>query len=112
MKFGRDDYDKAITVDGKVIPEEEPGFLIRSKDPHAPVALFYYATVLERAGADAAIVKSVREHAGRMAAYRVSAGIVSTNPDLPRKSAAKASTPTKRGRPKKADAAPADKAEG
>lgn len=60
-----------ITTNGttRVIPAEEPVFLIRGQDAVGHLAVRAWAVYAETAGADAAIVATAREHAAKMEAW-------------------------------------------
>ena len=50
MKFTRSDYTKRIIDKAGKIPQDEPVFLLRAQDVHAPSTLRHYAKLLEEAG--------------------------------------------------------------
>jgi hypothetical protein len=50
MKFTRDDYNKRIIDTAGKIPDDEPVFLLRAQDVHAPSTLRFYAKLLEEDG--------------------------------------------------------------
>ena len=50
MKFTREDYNRRIIdIEGK-IPTDEPVFLLRAQDKHAPDTLRFYANLLKESG--------------------------------------------------------------
>ncbi len=56
-------YDRKygkVTIERGTIGDDEPVFLIRSRDRAAPAAIRAYAIAAERAGADEAMVAEVR----------------------------------------------------
>jgi hypothetical protein len=53
MKFTRDDYNKRIIDTAGKIPDDEPVFLLRAQDVHAPSTLRFYARLLEEDGNNA-----------------------------------------------------------
>lgn len=61
----------AITTNGttRVIPADEPVFLIRGQDAVGYLAVRAWAIYAETAGAGEAIVASARQHAGKMEAW-------------------------------------------
>jgi hypothetical protein len=68
MRHARPDYDRIQDPLGK-IPLDEPVFLLRAQDEHAPVAVRAYADAVEAAGGDAEIIRRSREQADRMDAW-------------------------------------------
>lgn len=71
MQFTRDDYTRRIIdVDGK-IPDDEPVFLLRAQDIHAPATLRYYANLLEEAG-NIEMANELRVHARQMVVWQKS----------------------------------------
>lgn len=78
MKFTRDDYtSRIIDKEGK-IPEDEPVFLLRAQDVHAPSTLRFYAKLLEEAG-NKEMAEELRGHARQMILWQKSVRV--HNPD-------------------------------
>ena len=50
MKFTRDDYNRRIIDNEGRIPIDEPVFLLRAQDKHAPDTLRFYAKLLKEDG--------------------------------------------------------------
>lgn len=50
MKFTREDYNRRIVDKEGRIPEDEPVFLLRAQDKHAPDTLRFYANLLKESG--------------------------------------------------------------
>lgn len=50
----------------RVIPDDEPVFLIRAQDKVSGEVVRFWANLAEAAGASEVIVKSAREHAAKM----------------------------------------------
>jgi hypothetical protein len=50
MKFTREDYNRRIVDTEGRIPEDEPVFLLRAQDKHAPDTLRFYAKQLKEDG--------------------------------------------------------------
>lgn len=50
MRFTRDDYNRRIIDTEGRIPEDEPVFLLRAQDKHAPDTLRFYAKLLKEDG--------------------------------------------------------------
>jgi hypothetical protein len=72
MIHARKDYDPIQDPRGK-IAEDEPVILFRAKDKHMPLILDIYANLVANdREADAAIIQSVRQHAGRARAWQMS----------------------------------------
>lgn len=71
MKFTREDYNKRIIDKAGKIPEDEPVFLLRAQDIHAPSTLRYYAKLLEESG-DNEMAEELRTHARQMIVWQKS----------------------------------------
>lgn len=71
MKFTREDYNKRIVDTAGKIPEDEPVFLLRAQDVHAPATLRYYAQLLEEAG-NLEMAAELRNHARQMLVWQKS----------------------------------------
>jgi len=71
MKFTRDDYNERIIDKAGRIPEDEPVFLLRAQDVHAPDTLRFYANLLQDAG-NFAMVEELRDHARKMLIWQKS----------------------------------------
>lgn len=69
MKHLRRDYDGIQDASGK-IPEDEPVFIIRAKDPCASATVAYWAYEQARHGADRAFTEAVFEWSTEMDRYR------------------------------------------
>jgi hypothetical protein len=78
MLFTRDDYNKRIIDKAGKIPQDEPVFLLRAQDVHAPATLRYYAKLLEEAG-DIEMAEELRNHARQMVVWQKSVRV--HNPD-------------------------------
>lgn len=66
MIHEREDYNKRVTCTDGSIPEDEPVFLLRAKDPMAYMVVRIWATI---SVIDEGKRKSVLEHAERMRDY-------------------------------------------
>ena len=51
MKHARDDYNR-IQDPSSIIPDDEPVFLLRGQDKHAPEVVAYWASLVLREGGD------------------------------------------------------------
>jgi hypothetical protein len=71
MKFTREDYNKRIIDTAGKIPEDEPVFLLRAQDVHAPSTLRHYAKLLEEAG-NLPMAEELRAHARQMIIWQKS----------------------------------------
>ena len=80
MKHARPDYNR-IQDPAKLIPEDEPVFLIRAQDKVAPAALEFYADLAAGHGASQQVINSVVTHAQAMRAWQRENG--SKVPDMP-----------------------------
>ena len=65
MKHARKDYDRIQDPAG-LIPEDEPVFLLRGQDIHAPDTLRCYANAVAANGGDPKMVELVRRQADLM----------------------------------------------
>ena len=80
MKHARKDYDR-IQDPQKLIPEDEPVFLLRAQDKFAPKLVALWALLAVEDGVDIKMVKMVRNHAEEMNAWQKVNG--AKTPDLP-----------------------------
>lgn len=71
MKFTREDYNKRIVDTAGKIPEDEPVFLLRAQDIHAPATLRFYARLLEEAGNNE-MAEELKVHARQMIIWQKS----------------------------------------
>ena len=71
MKFTRDDYNKRIIDTAGKIPGDEPVFLLRAQDVHAPSTLRFYAKLLEENG-NVDMADELRQHARQMVIWQKS----------------------------------------
>jgi hypothetical protein len=71
MKFTRDDYNKRIIDKAGKIPDDEPVFLLRAQDVHAPSTLRFYAKLLEENG-NLDMADELRLHARQMVIWQKS----------------------------------------
>jgi hypothetical protein len=71
MKFTRDDYNQRIIDKAGKIPENEPVFLLRAQDVHAPSTLRHYAKLLEESG-NIEMAEELRKHASQMVVWQKS----------------------------------------
>ena len=71
MKFTRDDYNKRIIDTAGKIPDDEPVFLLRAQDVHAPSTLRFYAKLLEENG-NKDMAEELRLHARQMVIWQKS----------------------------------------
>lgn len=78
MKFTRDDYNKRIVDTAKKIPADEPVFLLRAQDKHAPSTLRFYAKLLEEDG-NVEMAEELKAHARQMIVWQKSVKV--KNPD-------------------------------
>lgn len=78
MKFTRDDYNKRIVDTAKKIPADEPVFLLRAQDKHAPSTLRFYAKLLEEDG-NIEMAEELKAHARQMIVWQKSVKV--KNPD-------------------------------
>lgn len=70
MKHQNPEYDERVQcIDGS-IPDDEPVFLLRGKDPHAPAVIRSYAK--RRFGPGITERAEIMDHADRMDQYRQS----------------------------------------
>ncbi len=76
MKFTREDYNKRIVdLEGK-IPEDEPVFLLRAQDKHAPDTLRFYANLLKADG-NIEMAEELLAHARSMIVWQKSVKVKS-----------------------------------
>ncbi len=71
MKFSRDDYNNRIVDKAGKIPADEPVFLLRAQDKHAPSTLRHYAALLEEDG-NIEMAEELRAHARQMIVWQKS----------------------------------------
>jgi len=71
MKFTRDDYNKRIIDTAGKIPDDEPVFLLRAQDVHAPSTLRFYAKLLKEDGNNA-MADELLLHARQMVIWQKS----------------------------------------
>jgi hypothetical protein len=71
MKFTREDYNKRIVDTAGKIPEDEPVFLLRAQDIHAPATLRFYARLLDEAGNNE-MAEELKVHARQMIIWQKS----------------------------------------
>jgi hypothetical protein len=71
MKFTREDYNNRIVDKANKIPDDEPVFLLRAQDKHAPSTLRFYAGLLEEAGNEE-MAAELRKHAKDMLVWQKS----------------------------------------
>jgi hypothetical protein len=71
MKFTRDDYNERIIDTAGKIPDDEPVFLLRAQDVHAPSTLRFYAKLLEEDG-NKNMAEELRLHARQMVIWQKS----------------------------------------
>lgn len=80
MKFTRDDYNRRIIDLENKIPDDEPVFLLRAQDKHAPSTLRFYAQLLKEDG-DEAMAEELLVHARNMLIWQKSVRV--KKPDKP-----------------------------
>jgi hypothetical protein len=71
MKFTRDDYNERIIDKAGKIPADEPVFLLRAQDAHAPATLRYYSKLVEESG-NTEMTEELRKHARAMLVWQKS----------------------------------------
>lgn len=71
MRFTRQDYNERIKDTAGKIPDDEPVFLLRGQDKHAPDTLRFYARLLEEDG-NTAMADELRAHARSMLIWQKS----------------------------------------
>ena len=71
MKFTREDYNKRIIDKAGKIPEDEPVFLLRAQDIHAPDTLRFYAKLLQESG-NVVMVEELLNHVKKMLLWQKS----------------------------------------
>jgi hypothetical protein len=71
MKFTREDYNRRIIDREGRIPDDEPVFLLRGQDKHAPGTLRFYAGLLEESG-NIGMAEELRRHAKDMLIWQKS----------------------------------------
>jgi hypothetical protein len=71
MKFTRADYNQRIVDTEGKIPADEPVFLLRGQDKHAPDTLRFYAKLLKEDGNDA-MAEELLAHARNMLVWQKS----------------------------------------
>ncbi len=83
MQHSRADYNRIQDPSGK-IPADEPVFLLRGQDKHAPEVVAYWASLVLREGGDPKIANAAMEHARGMRDWQ--AEHCRKAPDLPHSS--------------------------
>ena len=78
MKFTRDDYNRRIIDTEGRIPDDEPVFLLRAQDAHAPDTLRFYAKLLKENGNES-MAEELLAHARNMVIWQKSVKV--KNPD-------------------------------
>lgn len=81
MLHAREDYQGRIQDSAKIIPEEEPVFLLRAQDFAAPAAVGFWADMAEQMGAAKNIVSAARGQADAMRQWQETQ--VGKVPDMP-----------------------------
>ena len=71
MKFTRKDYNERIVDKEGKIPVEEPVFLLRAQDVHAPSTLRYYAEKVKESGNEE-MAEELFRHAREMIVWQKS----------------------------------------
>lgn len=71
MKFTREDYNQRIIDTAGKIPDDEPVFLLRAQDVHAPETLIHYTKLLIEAG-NIEMAEELRAHARKMIVWQKS----------------------------------------
>jgi hypothetical protein len=80
MKFTRADYTRRIIDKENKIPDEEPVFLLRAQDIHAPDTMRFYSELLRAAG-NIEMAEELRQHAVDMLLWQKSVRV--KEPDKP-----------------------------
>lgn len=80
MIHARDDYNRIQDPAGK-IPADEPVFLLRAQDKHAPEVVAFWASLVLREGNAPEMGNMAMHHARRMRDWQAEHGRKS--PDLP-----------------------------
>ena len=80
MKHAREDYNRRIQDNEEIIPEDEPVFLLRAQDKHAPVILRFYASLVNGVGGNPDIIRNTMCHARNMEMWQEDYGCKS--PDM------------------------------
>lgn len=70
MKHGRADYNRRIVDLDGIIPNDEPVFLIRGRDPASVAGARAYAQAVSDLGGDPRVVARARDQADAMEAYQ------------------------------------------
>lgn len=70
MNFSRNDYNERIVDTAGLIPDDEPVFLLRGKDPLAPRIVLIYAMELRLMGGDPYMASNLEKHAQDMIRYQ------------------------------------------
>lgn len=71
MKFTRQDYNERIVDKAGKIPEDEPVFLLRAQDSHAPSTLRFYAGLVKESG-NLEMAEELFKHAREMIVWQKS----------------------------------------
>ena len=80
MIHARDDYNRIQDPAG-LIPQDEPVFLLRGQDKHAPEVVAFWANLVLREGGDPTIGNMAMQHSRRMKDWQAEHG--KKAPDLP-----------------------------
>jgi hypothetical protein len=83
MKFNRADYQNRIIDLAKLIPDDEPVFLIRASDIVGPSAVRHWAKIAEQSGATAGMVADALIQANQMDGWQRKHG--KKIPDIPKR---------------------------
>jgi hypothetical protein len=81
VRHGRFDYDERIQDAARIIPEEEPVFLLRGQDPAAAAAVRAWCAVAADLETDPAVIDRARAWADRMEQWADSHPV--TRPTVP-----------------------------
>ena len=80
MKHAREDYNRIQDPAG-LIPENEPVFLLRAQDKHAPEVVAFWASLVHREGGDGEIANMAMRQSRAMKDWQHAHG--KKVPDLP-----------------------------
>lgn len=80
MKHAREDYNRIQDPAG-LIPENEPVFLLRAQDKHAPEVVAFWASLVHREGGDGEIANMAMRQSRAMKDWQHAHG--KKSPDLP-----------------------------
>lgn len=70
MLHARKDYQARIQDSARLIPKDEPVFLIRAQDIVGPATVRQWATFAELQGVDPAMINAARAHAEAMISWQ------------------------------------------